>query len=413
MTEHNRVALRLFFVSGKQEQVMIIKNAELHTLDATNRIINNGWVFISDGRIVSVGTSDENIPSDSEVIDAGGHPVYPGFVDAHTHLGLFGDSLTFEGDDGNEDTDPIMPQLRAIDGADPLDRYFSEALRAGITTVLTSPGSANPIAGQIAALKTYGKRIDKMIVKFPAGIKFALGENPKSTYNDKEQSPVTRMATAALIREALIKGRKYFRDKMNAEKDPENFDEPEFDVKSDALLPLFKKEVPAHFHVHRADDIFTAIRIADEFDLDYILVHATDAYLVFDELVGERLKGVLSGPILTDRSKPELKNQNPKAPGILSQNGIPTAIITDHPETPIQYLLLCAAVAVRSGMDREDALRAVTITPARICGIDNRVGSIEPGKDADLVIYSGAPLDITQKPLRVIVEGKTCFCDNV
>lgn len=392
---------------------MIIKNAELHTLDPQNRIIKNGWIAISEKKIAYIGGADEEPPQDIDVIDAQGKPVYPGFVDAHTHLGLFGDSLTFEGDDGNEDTDPIMPQLRAIDGADPLDRYFSEALRAGITTVLTSPGSANPIAGQIAALKTSGKRIDKMLVKFPAGIKLALGENPKSTYNDKEQSPVTRMATAALIREALIKGRKYYRDKLNAQKDPDNYDEPEFDVKADALVPLFSKEVPAHFHVHRADDIFTAIRIADEFDLDYVLVHATDAYLVYDELIGERLRGILSGPILTDRSKPELKNQAPEAAGILSKNGIPTAIITDHPETPIQYLLLCAAVAVKAGMNREEALRAVTSTPAKICGIENRVGSLEVGKDADLVIYSGDPLDITQKPLRVIVEGKTCFCDNV
>lgn len=392
---------------------MIIKNAELHTLDHESRVIKNGWIFVSGGKIISLGSMDEEMPDGGEVIEAHGKPVYPGFVDAHTHLGLFGDSLTFEGDDGNEDTDPIMPQLRAIDGADPLDRYFSEALSAGVTTVLTSPGSANPIAGQIAAVKTSGKRIDKMIIKAPAGIKFALGENPKSTYNDKEQSPVTRMATAALIREALIKGRKYYRDKKNAETDPESYDEPEFEVKSDALLPLFRKEVPAHFHVHRADDIFTAVRIADEFDLDYVLVHATDAHLVYDELAGERLKGILSGPILTDRSKPELKNQTPKAPGILSKNGIPTAIITDHPETPVQYLLLCAAVAVRSGMDREEALRAVTITPAKICGIDNRVGSLEAGKDADIVIYSGDPLDITNRPLLVIADGKTCFCDNV
>ncbi len=384
---------------------MIIKNAEIYTCDDEHSIIKNGCIRISEGIITYVGAM-KNDEEDDEVIDAQGRPVYPGFIDAHTHLGMFGDSLTFEGDDGNEDTDPVMPQLRAIDAVNPLDGYFDEALSAGVTTVLTGPGSADPVAGQIAAIKTFGRRVDKMIVKAPAGIKFALGENPKSTYNDKEQTPVTRMATAALIREALIKGRKYFIDRQNYENDKENYDEPEYDMKADAFLPLFRKEIPAHFHVHRADDIFTAIRIAKEFDIPYVLVHATEGYMVVDELLEENALGVLSGPVLTDRSKPELSHQSPAAAGILAKSGIPTAIITDHPETPIQYLLLCAAVSVRSGMDRQQAIRAVTCTPAKICGIADRVGSIEKGKDADLVIYDGDPLDITKKPVMVIAGGK-------
>ena len=385
---------------------MIITNALIYTCDDGNTVIKDGYIRIADGKIIGTGSMSALGDIDEEALDAKGRPVYPGFVDAHTHLGMFGDSLTFEGDDGNEDTDPVMPQLRAIDAINPLDGYFDEAFAAGVTTVLTGPGSANPVAGQIAAIKTYGKRIDKMIIKAPAGIKFALGENPKSTYNDKEQTPVTRMATAALIREMLIKGRKYYIDKKNYENDRENYDVPEFDMKADALLPLFKKEIPAHFHVHRADDIFTAVRIANEFDIPYILVHATEAYMVLDELAGERALGILAGPVLTDRSKPELSHQTPSAAGMLSAYGIPTAIITDHPETPVQYLLLCAAVAVRSGMDRTQALRAVTITPARICGIDDRVGSLEKGKDADIVIYDGDPLDITCKPAAVIIDGK-------
>ncbi len=395
---------------------MIIINAEIHTMDENNTVIKNGYIEYYDGKIKDIGDMKELTHISSEIFDAENLPLYPGFVDAHTHLGMFGDSLTFEGDDGNEDTDPVMPQLRAIDSINPMDGYFYEALSSGITTVITGPGSADPVAGQAAAIKTYGKRIDKMIVKAPVGIKFALGENPKSTYNDKEQTPVTRMATAALIREILSKGRKYYKDKCNYERDKENFDEPEYDIKNEALIPLFKKEIPAHFHVHRADDIFTAIRISKEFDIEYVLVHATEAHMICDELLEENFSGILSGPILTDRSKPELKNQSPCAPNILSSNGIKTAIITDHPETPIQYLLLCAAVAVKYGMDREEAIRAVTINPAQICGIDDRVGSLETGKDADMVIFSGDPIDILNFPKAVIVDGileKNYFCDNV
>lgn len=396
---------------------MVIINAVIHTLEEACPLIPNGYLRFEATTITAIGAMTDYQPVPDETVwDAQGRSLYPGFVDAHTHLGLFGDSLTFEGDDGNEDTDPITPQLRAIDAINPLDGYFAEAVAAGVTTVITGPGSANPIAGQLAAIKTHGRRIDKMIVKAPVGIKMALGENPKSTYNDKEQMPVTRMATAALIRETLAKAQRYYQEHCRYEQDPDNEDEPEPDSKSEALLPLFRKEIPAHFHVHRADDIFTAIRIAKEFELEYVLVHATDAYLVCEELLEETPRGILSGPILTDRSKPELCHQSPKAPGILSAAGIPTAIITDHPETPVPYLLLCAAVAVREGMDREAALRAVTITPARIAGIHDRVGSLTVGKDADIVVYDGDPLDITQRPLAVFMNGiavKNAICDNV
>ena len=395
---------------------MLIINAEIHTMDKKNTVIKNGYIGFAYGKILSLGSMNELNSITGEVIDAKGGIIYPGLIDAHTHLGMYGDSLTFEGDDCNEDTEPVTPHLRAIDAVNPMDRYFDEAVCAGVTSVITGPGSANPIAGQLAAVKTYGKRIDNMVIKAPVGIKFALGENPKSSYNDKEQMPVTRMATAALIREALFRARKYYRDRCNYENDRENFDEPEFDIKNDALLPLFKKEIPAHFHVHRADDIFTAVRIAKEFDIDYVLVHATEAHLVCDELKEEKMNGVLSGPVLTDRSKPELKNQNLASAGILSSNGIKTAIISDHPETPVKHLLLCAAVAVREGMDREEAMRAVTRYPAEICGIFDKVGSLEKNKDADIVVLSSDPIDIMSRVMTVVINGKVVknlFCDNV
>jgi len=385
---------------------MVIKNVEIHTMDKDNTVIERGYIRTDGSKITQIGEmSFFNRFNKDEVINGEGMRAYPGFIDAHTHLGMYGDSTGFEGDDGNEDSDPVMPHLRAIDAINPLDRYFEEARNAGITTVITGPGSANAISGQLAAIKTYGKRIDKMIIKAPVAMKFALGENPKVTFSDKDQSPITRMATAALIRETLKKAKKYYLDKKSYEADKENYDCPEYDAKYESLIPLFQKEIPAHFHAHRADDIFTAIRISREFDIDYVLVHATDAYLICEELAEENMLGILSGPILTDRSKPELLHLTPKSTGIISKNGIKTAIITDHPETPIQYLTLCAAVAVREGMDKTTALKAITSTAAEICGISDRVGSLEVGKDADIILYNGSPLNIMNKPETVIING--------
>ena len=392
---------------------MYIINAKINTMDCCDRIIENGFIETDEGKILRVGAMEELSYIPENCTDAGGRCVYPGFIDAHTHLGMFEDSLTFEGDDGNEDSDPITPQLRAIDGANPGDGYFRESLLAGVTTVMISPGSTNPIAGQIAAIKTYGRRIDKMIVSSPAAIKFSLGENPKSTYNDKDQTPVTRMAVAALIRETLYKAKNYYDEKQEYLKDKKNNDEPEFDLRYEALCPMFAGEIPAHFHVHRADDICTALRICREFGLRCVLVHATDAHtmtyeengILKSDLEGE-CEGVLSGPFLTDRSKPELKNLSPSAPGILSSLGIPTAIITDHPETPLPFITICAAAAVRNGMDRNAAMKAITSTAAKLIGVYDRVGSVEVGKDADIVLFSGDPLDITNRPVAVMYGGE-------
>jgi imidazolonepropionase-like amidohydrolase len=381
---------------------MLIINANIHTMAGPP--IENGWIRTEGGVIHALGAMPAEPGEKEEVFDVQGAGVYPGFVDAHTHLGMWEDGLTFEGDDGNEETDPITPQLRAIDAVNPVDRCFTEALAAGVTTVVTGPGSANPIGGQIAAIKTYGTCIDEMIVKAPVAMKMALGENPKSVYHGKNQAPSTRMATASLIREELFKAKRYLADLQRAE-DDEDFDAPEFDMKSEALLPVLRGEIQVHFHAHRADDIYTAIRIAKEFHLDYVIIHGTEGHLIADGLKKEGAR-VLAGPFLCDRSKPELKNLTPANPGILANAGILTAIITDHPVIPLQYLTTCAGLAVREGMKYEDALKAITINPAKICGIDNRVGSIEVGKDADLVVFNSNPLEMTSKPKFVIANGK-------
>ena len=388
-------------------KLKLIINADILTMDSSDTEFKNGYIVIQNKKIAKVGQMSEYDPSEytdcgAEIIDAGQRLVTPGLIDAHSHLGMWEDGLNFEGDDGNEDTDPCTPHLRAIDAVNPMENAFSEAFAAGITTVITGPGSANPIGGQPAAIKTYGRRIDNMIIKAPVGIKIALGENPKSTYNDKSQTPITRMATASIIRESLQKACDYLKNLEEYEKNPDEEEKPEYDIKSEALIPVLKGEIPLHAHAHRADDIFTAIRIAEEFGVKLVLVHCTEGHMIAEELKAEGYP-VLLGPILTDRSKPELKNQSEATPAVLSAQGLSTAIITDHPETPEKYLPLCAAMAVKHGMDRSEALRAITVNPAKICGIDSRVGSIEAGKDADLVIWDGNPLDIMTKPYKVIV----------
>ncbi len=387
---------------------MLLYNGTIYTM--AGEPIANGYVRVAEGKILETGAGNVQPQEGEAVVDLNGACVYPGFIDSHTHLGMWEDGLDFEGDDGNEETEPIMPQLRAIDAVNPLDYCFEEAVEGGVTTVITGPGSANPIGGQMAALKTHGKRIDKMILKAPVAIKMALGENPKNVYNGKNQTPMTRMATAALIREQLFKAKEYMENVEKAEasrKDPEvdEIDRPEFDLKCEALLPALRREIQVHFHAHRADDIFTAIRLSEEFGLDYVIVHATEGHLIADELTEVGAK-MLSGPFLSDRSKPELRNLSVKCPGILSQAGLKPAIITDHPVIPIQYLRMCAGLAVAEGMDREEALKAVTIYPAQLCRIDDRVGSIEAGKDADLVVFDQDPLALGVKPTMVMINGK-------
>lgn len=364
--------------------------------------IPNGYVLIQDQVIRAVG---EGRPTDwqGETLDAQGGHITPGLVDAHCHLGVFGDGLGFEGEDANECTDPCTPHLRSIDAINPQDRGFEEARGAGVTTVATGPGSANPIAGQYTALKTTGNWVDQMVIKAPISIKFALGENPKSVYHDRRETPTTRMATAALIRENLRLAVEYY-DKINRSEQDEDEERPDFDAKLEGLLPLLKKEIPMHIHAHRADDILTGARIAREFDLNYVIVHGTEGHLIANQL-SELGAPVITGPNFGSRSKPELRNMTIETPAKLRQAGVKIAICTDHPETPIEYLPLCAALAVRGGLDTEDALAAITREPAEILGLMHQIGSLKAGKHADILVTTAHPLDFNSRVVAVFING--------
>ena len=387
--------------------MLLVKNAKILTMAGID--YNDGYIAAEGEKITALGNDAAELArleaAASEVIDAKGRYVLPGFVDAHCHVGMWEDSVGFEGDDGNETSDPVMPHLRAIDAVYHADRAFVEARENGVTTVVTGPGSANVIGGQFAALKTYGRRVEDMVVKAPVAMKVAFGENPKTVYHEKRQAPMTRMATAALLRESLMKAVEYKRMKEDYERDSENFDKPDYDMKMEALLKVLNGEIPLKAHAHRADDILTAIRIAKEFGVGITIEHCTEGHLITDILLEENVS-VITGPFLTDRSKIELRNQSARTPGILSRAGIKTAIMTDHPVTPVQYLPLCAAVAVKEGMDETEALKAITINAAEITGIADRVGSLEAGKDADIIIMDGHPLELKSRVLYTIINGQ-------
>lgn len=380
-----------------------IVNAHIITMDGAE--YENGAV-VFDEKIICAGERPD--VADCEIIDAHGAYVVPGLIDAHCHAGMFGDSLGFEGDDGNEDSDPVMPQLRAIDAVNPFDRVFEDARRAGITTVVTGPGSANVIGGQFAALKTAGICVDDMILKAPAAMKAALGENPKSVYHGKNQCPLTRMGTMALLRETLFKTKEYRELWRDHERDPDENDAPEFDIKLDAMLPVINREIPLKVHAHRADDICSAIRLAKEFDIDVTIEHCTDGEAVADILAREKIP-VMLGPTLTDRSKPELKAMSFSTYKTLSEKGVKTAIITDHPEVTVENLTLSAALAVRHGMDKQKALEGITRTAAENCRINDRVGILAAGMDADIAVFDAHPLDFNARTLYTFIDGKCVY----
>lgn len=384
----------------------LIKNAKIITMSGHD--YENGCVLFDD-KIIYVG-EEKDLEAD-EIIDAAGAVVTPGLIDAHCHVGMFEDSLGFEGDDGNEDSDPITPHLRAIDAINPFDRGFEEARAAGVTAVVTGPGSANPVGGQFAAVKTSGICVDDMIIKAPAAMKFALGENPKSVYNEKDEGPVTRMGTMALIRELLIKSQNYMEQLDKYHEDSEENEKPEFDMKLEAMLPVLRREIPVKIHAHRADDICSAIRLKKEFNIDVTIEHCSDGDAVAPVLEREKVP-VMLGPTLSDRSKIELKGLTFDTYKNLSDKGLDVAIITDHPEITIENLPLCAVMAVKHGMDEMKALQGITITAAKNCRIDDRVGSLEAGKDADIAVFTDLPTRFGAECTMTFINGVRVAREN-
>jgi imidazolonepropionase-like amidohydrolase len=377
-------------------------------LPITGAEIERGTVLIENGRISAVGAS-VTVPDGAQVVDAEGSWVLPGFIDAHAHVGVSEEAEGWAGQDTNEMTEPVTAQVRAIDAINPADLGFRDAIMGGVLAVNVNPGSGNPIGGQTVALKCWGRTVDQMALRQPSGMKSALGENPKRVYGEQKKTPSTRLGTAAVIRGALVAAANYL-ERIDAERrKPEAERKPvERDLKLEALGLVLRKEIPWRQHCHRADDIATAIRIADEFGYDLVIDHGTEAHLVAD-LIAARGTPVIIGPLFTSRSKVELRNRSLANPGRLASAGVTIAITTDHPVVPINFLVHQASLAVKDGLDRENALRALTINPARIAGIDARLGSIEPGKDADLVIWSGDPLDVLSRAVRVFVDGAEIY----
>lgn len=381
--------------------MLLIKNGYIKPMVGAD--LENGCVLIDDnGKIAAVG-ADLEAPAGAEVIDAEGRLVTPGCVDAHCHIGLDNEGMGWEGMDYNEITDPITPHMRAIDSINPMDEAFGLALQGGVTAACTGPGSANVLGGTFVAIKLHGKRIDKMIIKNPLAMKCAFGENPKRCYGQgAKRSPMTRMGTAALLRETLFKAKRYLEDK-------ENDKNPGFDMKLEAMIPVLKGEIPLKAHAHRADDILTSIRIAKEFGVKITLDHCTDGALIADELAEEGLSAFV-GPTLGSKSKIELRNKSFTTPAALHAAGVPISIITDAPVIPLQYLPMCAGLAINSGLDYEEGWRAITINPAVQTGIGDRVGSLEPGKDADVVIWTADPMKTLGAEAHItIVDGKIVY----
>ena len=381
--------------------MLLIKNGYVKTMAGPD--LEQGCVLIGDdGRIAAVGTG-LTAPEGARVIDAAGRLVTPGCVDAHCHIGLFNAAVGWEGHDGNEWSDPVTPHMRAIDSIYPQDETFAQALRGGVTTACTGPGSANVVGGSFAAIKLWGKRVDNMIVKFPLAMKCAFGENPKRVYGQNgRKMPTTRMATAAVLRELLFKSRNYLKAKEEGK-------DPAFDMKLEAMLPVMRKEIPLKAHAHRADDILTSIRIAKEFDVILTLDHCTDGEVIADELAKEGYPAFV-GPSFGEKSKIELINKSFTTPAVLHAAGVPISIITDSPVIPQENLPMCAGLAVSAGLPMEEGWRAITINPAVQTGIGDRVGSLEVGKDGDVVIWTADPLTtIGAEAYITVVDGSVVY----
>ena len=381
--------------------MLLIRNGHIKTMAGAE--FDRGCVLIGDdGKIAAVG-QEIPAPAGARIIDAEGRLVTPGCVEAHCHIGLDNEGMGWEGHDYNEIVEPLTPQLRAIDSINPMDEAFGLALRGGVTTACTGPGSANVVGGTFVALKLAGKRVDKMIVKEPLAMKCAFGENPKRCYGQgMKKSPMTRMGTAALLRELLFKTKRYMEDKEAGRN-------PGFDMKLEAMLPVLKGEIPLKCHAHRADDILTAVRIAREFGVKLTLDHCTDGTVIADEIAEEGLCAFV-GPTLGGKSKIELQSKSFETPAKLHAAGVPISIITDAPVIPLQYLPMCAGLAANAGLDMEEAWKAITINPAVQTGIGDRVGSLEAGKDGDVVIWTADPLTtVGGEAYITIVDGKVVY----
>lgn len=385
---------------------IFIKNGKIMTM--AGKTFENGSIYLENGKIGLVGNfSMEDIPkaADSEellVLEAGGGWVMPGLVEAHCHMGITEEKKGMEGDDCNENVEPVTPWLRGIDAINPMDAAFDDAVRAGITTAMVGPGSSNVVGGQFVVIKTKGRCMDELIVKAPAAMKVAFGENPKVNFSGQGKMPVTRMAIAGMLRKELFAAKQYLRQKEQGGKD---FQE---DFHYESWIPVLKKEIPIKAHVHRADDILTALRLAREFDLNITLDHCSEGHLIAEEVAESGAPAIL-GPDFASRSKIEVQNMAFKTAGVLQKAGVLVAIMTDHPVSIINSLPLCAGMAVKAGLPMEEGLKAITIHAAEICGVKERVGSLEVGKDADVVIYSGNPMEIFTKTLCTIIDGNIVY----
>jgi imidazolonepropionase-like amidohydrolase len=363
----------------------------------------DGTIIVTGSTIAALGP-DVEVPDGAEVVDAAGRWILPGFIDAHTHLGVHEEGEGWAGQDTNEMTDPVTAGVRALDAINPAEIGFADALTGGVTTVGVNPGSGNPIGGLTVAIHTHGRTVDEMVLRSPAGLKSALGENPKRVYGDKKVMPSTRLGTAAVIRNAFVDAQNY-RAKLD---DPERKGPVDRNLKLEALAAVLAGEIPWRQHSHRADDIATAVRIADEFGYRLVIDHGTEAHLIAD-LLAERGIPVLIGPLFTSRSKVELRNRSLANPGRLAAAGVEISIITDHPVVPIHFLVHQATLAVKEGLDPEVALRAITLNPAKVLGVADRVGSLEVGKDADLVLWTGDPLDVMSRAVQVHLGGRRVY----
>ena len=382
------------------KKILAIINADIHTIAHREPI--KGSILVENGKIAAIGQIE--IPEEADTIDAAGASVYPGFIDPHTHLGVSEEGMGWEGHDYNEMTDPVTSQLRALDAINPLDDGYREAAEAGITTVMSTPGSANILGGSTVVLKTGGGLLHQRVIRENAGIKAAFGENPKRVYSGQKRMPSTRMGSAALLREALVNTQNYMNKINRAGDDAEKL--PPRDLKNEALIPVLKKEIPLRMHAHRADDIATAIRIAQEFDIDMTLEHASEAHLIVDRVKESGFPAIV-GPSMGTPGKIETQNKTLQSVKILSDAGITVALTTDHPVLNVYQLLHAAAALVReTGMDEYQVLRLITINAAKILGVEDRVGSIEVGKDADLVIIQGHPFDYLSTVMYTIIDGE-------